>query len=202
MDKLLNKAITISGKEEKLQGGNPVVKIKDEKNLTYTVYKTKQDGSESVAWQQLQELNLGDTVQIGFVEDFGEYEGKKVTYRTIRNFNKDIGEGMVNASQSKSSNTGHSGASQRESSEAFGLRLAIHGMINGLLAGGHSPQDVSVMLPELFGLEEDIEKRLSKPASLNVAEGKIAKANEGTIDPQELFEEEYTTSISVEDIPF
>ncbi|MEK6279365.1 MAG: hypothetical protein AABN95_03350 [Acidobacteriota bacterium] len=51
--KLLNKAITISAKEEKLQAGKPVVKLKDEKGLTYTVYKFKQDGTKSVAWGQL-----------------------------------------------------------------------------------------------------------------------------------------------------
>lgn len=93
-NKLLNKAITISGKEEKLQGGKPVTKIKDEKGLTYTVYKTKQDGSTSIAWDQLQELSVGDTVQIGFVEEIKQTEQYgTVTYRTIRNFNKDIGEG-------------------------------------------------------------------------------------------------------------
>jgi hypothetical protein len=95
--KLLNKAITISAKEEKLQAGKPVVKLKDEKGLTYTVYKLKQDGTESIAWGQLSELVLGDTVQIGYVEDIKDSpEYGTVTYRTIRSFNKDIGEGMKN----------------------------------------------------------------------------------------------------------
>lgn len=106
-NKLLNKAITISAKEEKLQGNKPVMKLKDEKGLTYTVYKTKQDGSISVAWEQIQELSVGDTVQIGYVEDLGDYQGKTVTYRTIRNFNKDIGEGIKNYQ----SNTGSQSSS-------------------------------------------------------------------------------------------
>jgi hypothetical protein len=110
--KLLNKAITISAKEEKIQGGQPVVKLKDEKGLTFTVYKLKQDGTESVAWKQLAELSVGNTVQIGYVEDLGEYEGKTVTYRTIRNFNSDIGEGMANAaSQPESPRSGANSAS-------------------------------------------------------------------------------------------
>jgi len=93
-NKLLNKAITINAKEEKLQGGKPVVKIKDEKGLTYTVYKTKQDGSTSIAWEQLGELSIGDTVQIGYVEEIVDNpQYGTTTYRTIRNFNKDIGEG-------------------------------------------------------------------------------------------------------------
>lgn len=91
---LINKVITVSGKEEKMQGGKPVMKIKDQDNLTYTVYKTKQDGTESAAWKAMPSLE--DVVQIGFVEQKGEYEGKPVTYRTIRVFNKDIGNGVAN----------------------------------------------------------------------------------------------------------
>jgi hypothetical protein len=95
MNDLINKVIQVSAKEEKLQGGKTVMKVKDEKNLVYTVYKTKQDGTESVAWGQIPDI--GETVQIGFVEQQGEYEGKAVTYRTIRTFNKDIGNGVANA---------------------------------------------------------------------------------------------------------
>lgn len=91
---LINKVITVSGKEEKMQGGKPVMKIKDQDNLTYTVYKIKQDGTESAAWKAMPSLE--DVVQIGFVEQKGEYEGKPVTYRTIRVFNKDIGNGVAN----------------------------------------------------------------------------------------------------------
>jgi hypothetical protein len=95
-NKLLNKAITLSAKEEKLQGGKPVIKIKDEKGLTYTVYKLKQDGSTSVAWEQIQSLNVGDAVQISYTEEIKDSpQYGKVTYRTIRAFNKDIGEGMA-----------------------------------------------------------------------------------------------------------
>lgn len=97
-NKLLNKAITISAREDKLQGGKPVAKIKDEKGLTYTVYKTKQDGSVSIAWEQLQEIEIGHTIQIGYVEEIVDSpQYGKVTYRTIRNFNKDIGNGVANA---------------------------------------------------------------------------------------------------------
>lgn len=94
-NELINKVVTIKAKEERIQGGKSVMKIKDEQGLTYTVYKTKQDGTVSAAWNQLPDLE--DTVQIGFVEQKGEYEGKPVTYRTIRVFNKDIGNGVANA---------------------------------------------------------------------------------------------------------
>jgi len=137
----------------------------------------------------------GDTVIISVKE--GEWNGKK--QYTIKSIFP--AEGTLPIPAQNSSATGQNNGSQRESSEAFGLRLAIHGMVNGLLAGGKEPSEVSVMLPELFGLEEDIEKRLAKPASLNVAEAKITKANEGTINPLELFAED-DQPISVEDIPF
>lgn len=93
--KLLNKVITISSEETKQAQFGLVKKIKDEKGLTYSIFQTKQDGSESAAWQQYKELNLGDTVQIGYVEKIKQTpDGKGYTARTIRNFNKDIGEGV------------------------------------------------------------------------------------------------------------
>lgn len=128
MNDLQNKVITISGKEEKLQGGKPVMKIKDEKGLTYTVYKTKQDGSTSVAWTQLDGINLGDSVQIGFSETQGEYEGKAVTYRSIRSFNKDIGQGVVNkAMQEKTTNSVPNNASDDKFWERKGYEKCLWG---------------------------------------------------------------------------
>jgi hypothetical protein len=137
-DKLLNKAITLSAKEEKLQGGKPVIKIKDEKGLTYTVYKQKKDGSTSVAWDQLQELNIGDTVQISYVEDIKDSpEYGKVTYRTIRAFNKDIGEGMMNASAHEESprTEANRGQSARSTEDSIIRQVAFKGAIEMAVAG-------------------------------------------------------------------
>jgi hypothetical protein len=89
-NKLLNKVITISAKEEKLSQYGAMVKIKDENNLTYTVYQKKRDGSISTAWGQQVNLPVGSTVQIGYVEEAKEYEGKGYMARTIRNFNLDL----------------------------------------------------------------------------------------------------------------
>ncbi len=193
---LLNKTITVSAKEEKLQGGKPVMKIKDQNNLTYTVYKTKQDGTTSVAWTQLADLNLGDNVQIGYAEQQGEYEGKAVTYRTIRSFNKDIGQGMANAqAQGKTTPQGHNNESDRESSKDFGKRLAIHGMVNGMLASGMTPEGVESALPSLLKLEESIDK------ALNPATG-WDKARETFGTPEELPTLQQEEEIDVSDIPF
>ncbi len=199
--KLLNKAITISAKEEKLQAGKPVVKLKDEKGLTYTVYKTKQDGSTSVAWEQLSELDLGDTVQIGYVEDIKDdiERGGKITYRTIRNFNKDIGEGMKNhASLNTSPHTekprgGANNASGRGSSDAFGRRLGIQGHINALLGNTNiiktwalTPGDVKEIIKTAILIEDEAEKQIN-----SVSE---PKAIEPTIHADE--------DLNVEGIPF
>ena len=152
-NKLLNKAITISAKEEKLQGRKPVMKLKDEKGLTYTVYKTKQDGSTSVAWEQVQELSVGDTVQIGYVEDLGDYQGKAVTYRTIRNFNKDIGEGVKNYNQNNApasvqsprhgQNLASSGARDYDK-EAVGK--CQYGFLEAYIRSGHSFQEAKLQV--------------------------------------------------------
>lgn len=109
---LLNRTITVSGKEEKLQGGKPVMKIKDEKGLTYTVYKTKQDGTESVAWGQIPDLNTA--TQIGYVEEVKQHpEHGSITYRTIRNFNPDLANTTPKAEKST---TEQNPASQGKSS--------------------------------------------------------------------------------------
>lgn len=170
--KLLNKAITIAEKVEKLQGNKTVMKVKDEKGLTYTVYKTKQDGSTSVAWDQILDLNIGDTVQIGYVEDLGEYQGKKVTYRTIRNFNKDIGEGQKQynqynpAPQAKSSNTGQSGRSGEVSRDEFSRRLGIQGHLNALLSnptviGGEERLSFKGIIRHAIQIEDELEVLLN-----------------------------------------
>jgi len=65
-DKLINAVIQLTSKEEKAGKFGPMAKIKDEKGLTYTVYKTKKDGTVSVAWEQLQKLSVGDMVQVSF----------------------------------------------------------------------------------------------------------------------------------------
>lgn len=168
--KLLNKAITISAKEEKLQAGKPVVKLKDEKGLTYTVYKLKQDGTESVAWGQLSDLSLGDTVQIGYVEDQGEYEGKAVTYRTIRTLSTDIAQGMTNASaQIESPRSGANNASQGASNDDFWEKKAykqcLWGYFLELRTHTDNPylteSDMTVVWDNFKKIEKDADKRFS-----------------------------------------
>ncbi|GEM_PF-2164447 len=99
-NKLLNKVISISGVEKKLGKFGQMAKIKDEKGLTYTVYELKKDGTTSTAWEQLGQIQIGQSIQIGYVEEAKEFEGKGYMARTIRNFNSDIGSNQPTAQNS------------------------------------------------------------------------------------------------------
>ncbi len=176
----MNKVIGLTSLTIKSGPYGNIAKIQDEKGLTYSVFEKKRDNTTSVAWQQLmgytddngedhEGLKLGTNVQISFSEEQKEYEGKSYTARTIRSFNEDIGNGAANyANQSPStpsspaSNLDHSGAPQRGSNDAFGRRLAIHGMVNGMLAAGVRPEQINTTaIKNLLELEDRLESALS-----------------------------------------
>lgn len=48
----------------------------------------------------------------------------------------------------------------KENREEYGRRLAIHGMVNGMLAAGASPQAIIGQLPSLIMLEDAINEAL------------------------------------------
>jgi hypothetical protein len=206
---LINKVITVKGKEEKIQGGKPVMKIKDELGLTYTVYKTKQDGSESAAWKQMPSLE--ETVQIGFVEQDGEYEGKKVTYRTIRVFNKDIGQGVANH-QAQTSTTLYQAKNSELKNDKFWEQQAYEkccslwasaDIQNGVQTG-HIIDNVinQGMYWKLFqAIKADGKKRFfvySEKPSLQIPPEPINGYQESTLDELPTIQQD----LDVSDIPF
>jgi hypothetical protein len=179
-NKLINQVIQLSSKEEKLGKFGPMAKIKDEKGLTYNVYKLKKDGTVSVAWEQLQGLNTGEMTQISFAEEIVNHpEHGTYTSRIARAFNPDIGNGMVNSSaQEKSSNVGHSGSFQGHS-DAFSRRLGVQGHINALLSNpSYYPISndadlvpIASLIKEAIAIEDEAEKQLSsslEDANLNL----------------------------------
>ena len=202
-DKLINQVIQLTSKEEKLGKFGPMMKIKDEKGLTYTVYKTKKDGSVSVAWEQLQTLNLGDMVQVSFAEDTGDYEGKPVTYRTVRAFNADIGNGVANSSaQAKSSNPEANRGQSERSGDAFGRRLRVQGHINALLSNTeyYSPNNtitVANLVKEAIAIEDEAEKQLA-PSSFRQA----VRAKAPQVVEEDLPVIQQGDDTDVEDIPY
>jgi len=155
-NKLINAVIQLASKEEKAGKFGPMAKLKDEKGLTYTVYKTKKDGTTSVAWEQLQTLSVGQSVQISFSEEIVDHpEHGTYTARTIRSFNPDIGNGVANSSaQAESSNGGANRGQSGASGEAFGRRLAVHGFVNGMLAAGATTETITKDLSALLRLED------------------------------------------------
>jgi hypothetical protein len=64
-----------------------MIRVGDTENKHYQIWKLKSDGSESVAYSRLQELGdpVGKTIEIGYNEDQGDFNGKAVTYKTIFN---------------------------------------------------------------------------------------------------------------------
>lgn len=126
-NKLINAVIQLASKEEKAGKFGPTAKIKDEKGLTYTVYKTKKDGTISVAWEQLQKLTVGDMVQVSFAEEVVNHpEHGNYTARTVRAFDSDIGNGMANSSAQQKSINGEAnrGQSGHSKDDAFWERQA------------------------------------------------------------------------------
>jgi len=84
---LLNKIIIITGLEQKVAAnGNTWFRVKDNENKSYQLWKSKQDGTDSAAYQGLSALpnnGLNQSVEISYSEEQGEYQGKPVTYRRI-----------------------------------------------------------------------------------------------------------------------
>lgn len=64
----------------------------------------------------------------------------------------------------ESPRSGQNLSSQRGSNDAFGQRLALHGMVNGMLASGKAPAEVEQSLGELLKLEDAIDRALKSPS--------------------------------------
>lgn len=195
---MLNKTITIDSIETKQAStGNWKYIIKDTDGDKYHFYRDNKNG-QSEAFVSFNSLSpkKGDSLMISYNEEdksFTNDQGKLINYkdRFIANIIKGSGQQTITQTVYEPVEKGN---------DKFGLRLAIHGMVNGLLASGKSPQEVSELLPDLFGLEQDIELRLSKPMSLNVAEAKIRENMPvASINDQGYIE---TTNIDVDSIPF
>lgn len=139
---LTNKIIQIASKEEKAGPFGPMVKIKDQDGKTYTVFKTKKDGTTSVAWDSMPAV--GDTVQVSYAEEDGEYDGKPYKRRTVRSFNSDIGQGTLNVEKARG---GQNIASQDKSNDNFWDKKALKQCIWGYWVAGS--RDVGISEAEM-----------------------------------------------------
>jgi hypothetical protein len=166
---LIMKAITLSGEEKKvLSNGSTVVKIKDEKGLSYSFFMKKQDGTISKAYEGYQAFQLGDTVEIHFSEQEKSYEGKPYTLRNIAFFGDKVsGSAPVETARGEAP-TQSQGPSGSGPQTEFGRRLGVQGHINALLSNPsyYTPggATISALVSEAIAIEDEAEKQLNPSA--------------------------------------
>jgi hypothetical protein len=200
MSDLLNKVIQIASKEEKPGPFGPMVKIKDQDGKTYTVFKTKKDGTTSVAWDGMPAV--GDTVQVGYAEEDGEYEGKAFKRRTVRSFNADIGNGVANTEKQRSE---PSTASQSQSDDKFWDKKAYKQCLwNYWLENNSGKKTADDWMGDVWNIfnqiEKDADERFSKPKGWSELGAKLKE--QVAPDIQESADEMAAEAGIGEDIPF
>lgn len=161
MSDIKNAVIKITSIEE----DNGRYKIKDEHNKSYSFFKTlsgKDDLTQAYSHFTYNNHNgafkVGDTVKIGYSEKPGtDRSGKPITYKNIVSFfpAEPSSQPVVVAHPAPV-------AEPYESRNQFGKRLALHGMVNGMLAADTKPLEVILELPNLLKLEDAIEAILIK----------------------------------------
>ncbi len=86
---LLKTTITILSVEEKTtKNGKTMFKIKGTDGKFYQLWQSKQDGTDSmayIAFSSIPKMGVGKSFNISYGEEFGEYKGKTIVYRTIAN---------------------------------------------------------------------------------------------------------------------
>jgi hypothetical protein len=86
---LLKTTITILSVEEKTtKNGKTMFKIKGSDDKSYQLWQSKQDGKDSMAYLAFKNtlnMGVGKSFNISYREEFGEYKGKTIVYRTIAN---------------------------------------------------------------------------------------------------------------------
>lgn len=158
---LQNKLIKITS----IEGKSGRFVVKDQDDIQYSFFTTKQDGSETQAYITFKtsnhggQLSIGSDCQITYKEEkkFNEKAGKEVTYRNIVSFLGGIAPVAVNSRPEPVLER----TEPFESKAAYGKRLAIHGMVNGMLASGKDPAYIRDHLSSLLALEEAIDEALS-----------------------------------------
>lgn len=170
-----NKVITIVTKEEKKTktGTNTKIFLTDQDGIKYSFFKKKKDGTLCTAAEQLRDAGIdeGSTVQISYVLDSYEYEGKTINENKVTGFRETNEQPRVNAPVSVTSKPEPTYQKEEgKGNDAFGRRLAIHGMVNGMLSSGIRPEIISTeTIKELNALEDRINLVLDPPTGMERA---------------------------------
>lgn len=196
MNDLIMKAITLSGEEKKvLSNGSTVVKIKDEKGLSYSFFMKKQDGTISKAYEGYQQFQLGDTVEIHFSEQEKTYEGKPYTLRNIAFFGEKVSGSAPVESPRGEAPSASQGASGRDfDKEAVGKCQSL--FLAAYIQAGHPLSDTMLQVGQAKKLAEMVVYGRTEKVAPDIQEAAEQMASEDlpTIQQGE--------DISVEDIPF
>jgi len=171
---ILNSTITIEeviDKDKKLviKGNN------GSRVFTYSIWKTRQDGSDSATYSQFKTMGLraGSTVMIGYVVD--EYETeingfpKKVQSKKIINFREASSQPAQTSQTTIPGRTEANRGVTAPSNDTFGRRLGVQGHINALLSNPnyYSPDSsvsISTLVKEAIAIEDEAEKQLNSSA--------------------------------------
>lgn len=179
---ILNKTITIDDIQSKFAStGNEGFTLISGNNK-YTFYRTikGEDGDVYLAFKSM-DVRPGMTVNIGYTEEpqsFVNQKGETVNFtkRSVLSIREADGQYQGSVTQSTQ-------PVKFETNDKHGLRLAIHGMVNGMLASGITAPTIEEQLPFLFKLESKIDELLEKPMSINVAAAKIEQSLQEGIQP-------------------
>lgn len=168
MNDLIMKAITLSGEERKVtQNGSTIIKIKDEKGLTYSFFMKKQDGSDSKAYEGYQRFQLGDTVEIHFKEEQRTtQDGKPYTARSIAFFGEKVSTpAQIQNASPRGSQSVKDSSIIRQVAFKGAIEMAVAGKIDLVAVGkyttifediinGYKPEEPKDELPTINQDEE------------------------------------------------
>lgn len=156
---ILNTTITIESVEQK----DSLIKLLAHDKKRYSFFTTKKDGTDTAVYAQFKTMGIKKdvSVHIGYVIDsYTDKTGQLREANKVINFR----EATQTPSWRATPRTDAPVSPQRESGEAFGKRLAIHGFVNALLSNGATIETVVKDLPALLRLEDEIEKVLNPSA--------------------------------------
>lgn len=153
-------------KVSEISDKGPTIRIVDETGKKYVLWKEWQ-GAETPPYETFQRLGTktGSLLSIEFVTKKKNFKGTDYDENTIKNI---IGHVVVGyeapkpTTQTNSAPRSNSYVTEAsESKEDFGRRLAIHGMVNGMLSSGKSIEEVLSQLTDLLTLEDAINEVLA-----------------------------------------
>lgn len=144
-----------------MDNGGQRYSLTDGSNQKFSFFTTKQDKTDTKAYAEWKNMKLGKSsqVQISYVEDHYEYQGKPIMSRKIIGFRE-----LSQVSYEKTPD---------QEQNDFGRRLAVHGFVNAYLHS-HSIEDTIKSLPSLLRLEDEVSAILTQKTpykSFTEAEG-------------------------------